>query len=124
MIDTHAHLTDDVFCGGEEEYVKALNAGVSTIFTIGYNLPSSVKAAEFACAHERAFFAAGVHPSDCESYDNGLIEALFVFKYLFCGKPLLNNLCLREIRFRRFGIIIHARKRPLFCTRPMRFRPF
>ena len=82
MIDTHAHLTDDVFCGGEEEYVKALNAGVSTIFTIGYNLPSSVKAAEFACAHERAFFAAGVHPSDCESYDNGLIEALI---------PVLNN---------------------------------
>lgn len=76
MIDTHAHLTDDVFCGGEEEYVKALNAGVSTIFTIGYNLPSSVKAAEFALSHERAFFAAGVHPSDCESFDNELIEAL------------------------------------------------
>ena len=76
MIDTHAHLTDERYLGGESQLNRAFSAGVKNVITVGYDMPSSQKSLEFANAHSGVFCAAGVHPSDCETLDNGAIAEL------------------------------------------------
>lgn len=76
MIDTHAHIVDSAFFDVEEVLSRAENCGVKNVFVIGSDLDSSLKAAAFAKTHNSCFFAAGVHPSDCETFDNRLIDGL------------------------------------------------
>ena len=78
LTDTHAHLTDKAFFGiGESVLLKADRAGVKRVIVPGWNIASSVDAMNFAEQHDNVFFAVGVHPSDCEELDNGLIARLF-----------------------------------------------
>lgn len=77
MIDTHAHLTDERYFGGENELKRAFSVGVKNVITVGYDMASSQKSLEFSNSHSGVFCAAGVHPSDCETLDNGAIAALF-----------------------------------------------
>lgn len=78
MTDTHAHLTDKVFFGIEEDVLlKADQAGVKRIIVPGWNFASSKAGMNFAEQHDNVFFAVGVHPSDCEELDNELIARLF-----------------------------------------------
>lgn len=76
MIDTHAHLSDERFGGGEEAYRRAKEAGVGNIIAVGFNEESSLKEKAFAKSKEDVFFAAGVHPSDCAYYDGDLESRL------------------------------------------------
>lgn len=81
MIDTHAHLTDCRYQengqgGGQAVFSRAAFAGVGTVICVGYDMPSSVASCELAQKTEGIFYAAGVHPSDCETLDNGAIAAL------------------------------------------------
>lgn len=76
MIDTHAHLTDECFTDAQEVLNRAKEAGVKNIIVVGYNVPSSILSRDFANEREHVFYAAGVHPSDCETLDNGAIAAL------------------------------------------------
>ena len=49
FIDTHAHLTDKIYDGNIEEIRNNyLNAGISKVIVVGYNLSSSVKAYELS----------------------------------------------------------------------------
>lgn len=78
MTDTHAHLTDKAFAGcGESALLRAEKAGVKRVIVLGWNYASSVESMEFAEKHDGVYFAAGVHPSDCEELDNRLIDRLF-----------------------------------------------
>ena len=77
MIDTHAHLTDSRYQDVSALIENAKNAGVHKIITVGYHLQSSLENAEIANRYENVFFTAGVHPSDCETLDNGVIDRLF-----------------------------------------------
>lgn len=76
MIDTHAHLTDERYGGGRAALNRAFSAGVNTVITVGFDMPSSQKCREFSQKNGGVFYAAGVHPSDCETLDNGAIAAL------------------------------------------------
>jgi TatD DNase family protein len=77
MIDTHAHLTDSRYQDVSALIDSAKNVGVNSIITVGYHLQSSLENAEIASRYENVFFTAGVHPSDCETLDNGVIARLF-----------------------------------------------
>lgn len=76
MIDSHAHLTDKAFNGDVDLLKRASNAGLKHILTLGYNMPSSEDSMLFARENSGVFFAAGVHPSNCEQVDNGAISRL------------------------------------------------
>ena len=70
FIDTHTHLTDKIYDGNIEEIRNNyLNAGISKVIVVGYNLSSSVKAYELSKKYDEVYFAVGVHPSDAEFYD-------------------------------------------------------
>ncbi len=78
MIDTHAHLTDKTLFPSREEILNdARGAGVKNIITLGWNLQSSCDCYKFAQEHNDIYFAAGIHPSDCEECDNQAIAQLF-----------------------------------------------
>ena len=65
IVDTHAHLDMGAFDKDREEVVaRALNAGVSTIITVGTNLESSKKAIRLAERHPQILAAVGFHPHD------------------------------------------------------------
>ena len=68
LIDTHAHLNDEIFAKDLKEVVaRAREAGVKTIVNVGYDLPSSHKAVDIAGKYELCYAAVGVHPHDAET---------------------------------------------------------
>ncbi len=63
LIDTHAHLDFPEFSDSIPATIqRALQAGVTTIVTIGVDLKSSRTAAQIAGAHDRIYASAGIHP--------------------------------------------------------------
>ncbi|MGC9964001.1 MAG: TatD family hydrolase [Syntrophobacteraceae bacterium] len=63
LIDTHAHLDFPEFADSIPAAIqRALQAGVSTIVTIGIDLDTSRRAAQIAGAHDRIYASAGIHP--------------------------------------------------------------
>ncbi|MEK7595302.1 MAG: TatD family hydrolase [Patescibacteria group bacterium] len=65
LIDTHAHLTDNVFEKDLEGVLdKAYKAGVLKIITVGTNLLDSEKALKLAEKYEGVFAAVGVYPDE------------------------------------------------------------
>lgn len=77
MIDSHAHLTDKAFASDPEVLSKAKAAGINTVVTLGWNIASSEECLDLAEKNDGVLFAAGVHPSDCKEFDNGVIARLF-----------------------------------------------
>lgn len=78
-IDAHCHLTGEEFetLGGVEAIVRrAEEAGVSRIVCSGFDLPSSIKAAELAERFEGVYFCAGFHPSELKKYKEGDLEEI------------------------------------------------
>lgn len=70
LVDVHAHLNDDKFGGDLDEVVdNYLAVGVGAVINSGYDMPSSLKAAEIAEKYESAYFSAGVHPDDAKYFD-------------------------------------------------------
>lgn len=80
MIDTHAHLDFPEFEKDlAEVLVRAREAGVAAIITIGINPDSNARAVELAERHEHIYAAVGIHPNDCAKAGEGEwaeIEAL------------------------------------------------
>ncbi len=78
MIDTHTHLNDKVYSECQNQVLLDAKAnGINHIIDVGWNLLSSEKSACFASENRGVSFLAGIHPSDCESVDNGVIDRLF-----------------------------------------------
>ena len=77
MIDSHAHLTDKAFVNDKDVINRAKSVGVKTIVTLGWNISSSEDCRAMAENTSDIYFASGVHPSDCEEFDNGVIARLF-----------------------------------------------
>jgi len=77
LIDTHAHLDFGKFDGDREEVLqRARDAGVTTILTVGVDLPSSRRAVELAARYEMVYAAVGVHPHDAKTLDGAALAAL------------------------------------------------
>jgi len=65
LIDTHAHLDFPEFIDSLQETIdRAANAGISTIITIGIDIPSSRTAADIARRFDSIYATAGIHPHD------------------------------------------------------------
>lgn len=65
LIDSHAHLDLPDFNPDLSEVLnRATRAGVSSIVTIGIDIPSSKKAIELAAAYDNIYATVGIHPCD------------------------------------------------------------
>ena len=78
-IDVHCHLTGEEYeAGGGVEAVlhRAEEAGVSRIICSGFDLASSIKAADLADRFESVYFCAGFHPSELKKYKDGDLDEI------------------------------------------------
>ncbi|MDE0634399.1 MAG: TatD family hydrolase [Candidatus Poribacteria bacterium] len=67
FIDSHTHIQISQFDPDRDAVLKrALEAGVSTILVIGFDLETSLGAVELAEKHENLFATVGMHPHDAK----------------------------------------------------------
>ena len=77
MIDTHCHLTDNQFEGEVDQIVNNfLSAGVNKAITIGCDNKSNQNVIELANEFENVYCAVGIHPDDCNDYDEEELDKL------------------------------------------------
>lgn len=62
--DTHCHIHEASYAGGEAAYERARAAGVTRMIVVGTDEKSSREAVEFAVAHENVWASIGLHPHD------------------------------------------------------------
>lgn len=67
-VDSHCHL-DSLEGDLNGALQRASDAGVTTMVTIGTDLPSSREAVKLASAHEGVYATVGIHPYDAEDFD-------------------------------------------------------
>lgn len=68
LIDTHAHLTDERFCGSEGIITDMSADGLERIITVGYDMESSLSGLEIAESHDAVYCAVGFHPSETAKF--------------------------------------------------------
>ena len=78
LFDSHAHLNNETYTDEEREaLITEIEASdLSYVCDIGFDLPSSVMAAEHAQRLDWCYAAVGVHPHDAGSMDEGVIAKL------------------------------------------------
>ena len=75
MIDTHCHLNDPKFDGELDTIVaNFLASGVDKSICIGCCIESSKDCIAIAEKYENVYCTVGVHPSDCDKYDEQELE--------------------------------------------------
>ncbi len=78
LVDVHAHLCDAKFDGKTDETVNAfLSAGVDLVINSGFDIASSVKAAEQSARYKNVYFSAGVHPDNASTFDKKTEDILY-----------------------------------------------
>jgi TatD DNase family protein len=71
MFDTHTHLAHRAFRKDREAaYERAVEAGVSMMVEVGWDLRSSETAIRFAEEHDGVWAAVGIHPHDSRNTRN------------------------------------------------------
>lgn len=122
LVDSHAHLDLDEFKKDRYAVVdSAVNEGVNFIITVGCDLKSSRKAADYAKKYEPVYAAVGIHPHDAQRAsqgDYGEIDCLlYEPKVVAVGETGLDyyrNYSPRDVQVRAFRNQIRlARKRGL-----------
>jgi TatD DNase family protein len=129
MIDTHAHLQDQVFRPDQDTVFKrAFAAGIHHIIIVGYDYHSSQEAVALADRQEQVFAAVGIHPHDAATWQENtgvLLTALCQQRKVVAigeiGLDYYRNLSPREIQKKVFAtqlelarkmslpVIIHSR---------------
>lgn len=74
-VDVHAHFADEGYVF-PDEWEKIAAAGVTLVILAGDTVAHSAAHAEFAERHAGALFAAGVHPSESETFCEEDVAAL------------------------------------------------
>ena len=78
LIDVHSHLCDRKYDGTEDEIVSGFLAnGGELLINSGFDIPSSVKAADQAEKYDCVYFSVGVHPDEAKSFDKNA-EKIFI----------------------------------------------
>jgi len=78
IVDTHSHLCDPIFDSDRAEVIeRAMNAGVSAIFTVGENLSDAMLNIELAEKYPELMPAAGLYPT-CLDIDQAEALASFI----------------------------------------------
>lgn len=93
VIDSHAHLTDDLFLEIDEILVRAQNARVSKIINICLNPLSLERGFEIQKNHPYIYNAAAVHPQEAgkqEGYFNIIKEQGYQKKLIAIGETGLD----------------------------------
>ena len=77
IFETHAHYGDHVFDGDREELLSSLpELGVDRAICVGYDLPSSQKAAEIAERFPHIYAAVGFHPENLHEYSEEGVQQI------------------------------------------------
>ena len=81
MLDTHCHLNDNQFKGEVDQIVKNfLLSGVEKAITIGCCPQSNLDVINLANKYENVYCAVGVHPDDCEKYNEQELDNLLTHR--------------------------------------------
>ena len=79
MLDTHCHLNDQKYSGELDSIVaNFLHSGIEKAVCVGWDYISSVQAKEIAEKYESVYYAVGVHPDECDSFNEAEIENLLI----------------------------------------------
>lgn len=79
MLDTHCHINDPMFKGEVDQIVSNfLSAGVEKAICIGCCIESSKDCIALAEKYESVYCTVGVHPSDCDKYDEQELENMLI----------------------------------------------
>ena len=77
IVDTHCHLDMDKYNDDLDNVIKrAKTAGVSTIITIGIDVPSSKQAVAISSRHDNVYAAVGIHPHYAPECDDLALNRL------------------------------------------------
>ncbi len=79
FIDVHCHLTGGEYegVGGTEAVLdRAREAGVKAFVVSGFDLPSSLAAAELAARDKDVYFCAGYQPEELKKYREGELDEI------------------------------------------------
>ncbi|MEA3354396.1 MAG: TatD family hydrolase [Campylobacterota bacterium] len=75
IIDTHIHLDNEAYASDVDKVINdALSEGIKAFLIPGADPKDLPKALELSQKYDEVFFAAGVHPYDCENFDLELLE--------------------------------------------------
>ena len=77
IFDTHAHYDADRFDSDRDALLSAMpGVGVGLVLDPGCDLPSSRAAAELAERYPHVYAAVGIHPEDCDGFQDGDLTEL------------------------------------------------
>jgi len=77
LIDTHAHLTYDTLKDNLPEILSSFkDNNIEAVFTVGYNLASSIECVKLAESYDNIYAIAGIHPSDVFEATSADLERL------------------------------------------------
>ncbi|MBL7993746.1 TatD family hydrolase [bacterium] len=77
LIDTHAHLDNELFDGDREAMIRrALDGGVDKIITIGTNPESWKRSIRLSEEYEQVYAVIGPHPTDGLQFEDSMIDEL------------------------------------------------
>lgn len=78
LIDTHAHLQDDVYNESLRQVIdNAYKNNVKKIICSSYNLKSSLQSIMISNNNKGVYATIGVHPENCEEYNINIEKGLF-----------------------------------------------
>lgn len=80
MIDTHCHLNDSQFDDIDNVINDFFSMGGDAIICVGADIASSLRACEISQQYDNIYYTVGVHPEDCENYDESELEDLLKSK--------------------------------------------
>lgn len=77
LFDTHCHMDDARFDEDRAEVIQSMrDNGVQTAVTVGFDMPSSRSALDFANVNPMFYAAVGIHPHEAKTYREGDLDAL------------------------------------------------
>lgn len=83
IIDTHCHLDDEVFFDDlNEVLLHSFENNIDKIIIPAAHSKDLPRAVELSELYEQVYFAVGVHPNECESFDETLLR--FYVKHSKC----------------------------------------
>jgi len=75
IIDTHCHLDNIQYQDDVDEIIQdSLEEGIEAFLIPGADLKDLPKAVALSEKYDKVFFAVGVHPYDCDSFDLSILE--------------------------------------------------
>ena len=75
MLDCHCHLNDSQYDADREQVIgEIFSSGIEKVVCVGADIPSSLSAKALAESHDNIFYTIGVHPDECDTYDEKMVE--------------------------------------------------